>query len=187
MQITVNDNDNDNENDDYDIGESGRKAQAEHSALMDQFERKKLARTLAVPTQDSKVRRRLQVFGLPQTLFAEGPGERRERLREVMVSKLQAGTLEEYESDEDSDSDSESEGGYGAGHGENEEFFTYGEEGLLDSRQWVARWSLIRAAKRIAGQRAEMDVSLTSRKKMKKEWYTTLKVTYLLFRAVMLT
>ncbi|KAJ3152706.1 hypothetical protein HK101_001792, partial [Irineochytrium annulatum] len=135
------------------------------------FERQKVARSLAVPTDDKRVRRRLRGYGEPQTLFGEGPAERRDRLRALMANILQEGgegalVVSDGSSDDD-DSDDEEE--------ITEEFFTYGDEGLLDARRWIAEWSINRAKKRVAAQRAELDVPLTQRKKMKLEWYTHLK------------
>jgi len=45
---------------------------SEQKAILDEFERKKRARMLAVPTDDGKVRAKLRELGYPQTLFGEG-------------------------------------------------------------------------------------------------------------------
>ncbi|KAI9364975.1 WD40-repeat-containing domain protein [Zopfochytrium polystomum] len=162
-----------------DIGESGRRAQAEHQAVLDDFERKRLARSIAVPTDDRRVRARLRAYGEPQTLFGEGPGERRDRLRDLMTQRMEAGmdveaeeALDEDESDADEDDDSS---GAGADDDENEEFYSYGPDGLLEARHWLATWSMRRAGRRLAAQRAELEVPLTQRKKMKLDWYSHLK------------
>jgi len=47
-------------------------AKAEQQAILDEFERKKKARNIAVPTDDKKVRLRLRELGEPITLFGEG-------------------------------------------------------------------------------------------------------------------
>ena len=50
--------------------------------VLDEFERKKRARALAVPTDDKKVRLRLRELGEPTCLFAEtvsGPWRARAR------------------------------------------------------------------------------------------------------------
>ncbi|KAJ3414081.1 hypothetical protein HDV05_007115 [Chytridiales sp. JEL 0842] len=153
----------------YDIGDSGRKAKAEHQAILDEFERKKLAREIAVPTDDRKVRAKLQSYSEPQTLFGEGPAERRDRLRELLSKLLQEGLLEEDEdeemySEEDSATDSDEE--------ITEEFFTYADPGLLEARHWMAAWSVPRAQRRVEAQRAELDLPISNRKKMRHEWYT---------------
>ena len=56
----------------YDLSESSKKAREEHQAILDEFERKKRARTLAVPTDDGRVRAKLRELGEPQCLFGEG-------------------------------------------------------------------------------------------------------------------
>ncbi|CRK48954.1 hypothetical protein BN1723_020711, partial [Verticillium longisporum] len=42
------------------------------SAVMAQFERKRLAASIAVPTDDGRVRAKLRELGEPVTLFGEG-------------------------------------------------------------------------------------------------------------------
>lgn len=52
-------------------GSSSERARAENQALLDELERKKKARTMAVPTDDGRVRARLREIGEPITLFGE--------------------------------------------------------------------------------------------------------------------
>jgi U4/U6 small nuclear ribonucleoprotein PRP4 len=47
------------------------RARLENQVILDELERKKKARTLAVPTDDTKVRARLREIGEPITLFGE--------------------------------------------------------------------------------------------------------------------
>ncbi|KAJ3115328.1 hypothetical protein HDU96_000812 [Phlyctochytrium bullatum] len=140
---------------DVDDLEEGRPAE-EQQSLLEEFERKRMARSLAVPTEDTKVRRRLRAYGQPQTLFGEGPAERRDRLREVMAQVLQERGQEglvmsesESESEDESDED-DSDGDEDI----TEEFYTVGPDELFHARNWIMRWS---------------------RKKVKLEWYTRLK------------
>jgi U4/U6 small nuclear ribonucleoprotein PRP4 len=44
---------------------------AENKALLDELDRKKRARTMAVPTDDNRVKARLREIGEPITLFGE--------------------------------------------------------------------------------------------------------------------
>lgn len=45
----------------------------EQQAILEEFDRKRAARLIAVPTEDGEVRMRLrELFGEPQTLFGEG-------------------------------------------------------------------------------------------------------------------
>ena len=60
------------ENTEYELSESSKKVRDDHQAILDEFERKKRARTLAVPTDDGRVRTRLKELGEPQCLFGEG-------------------------------------------------------------------------------------------------------------------
>lgn len=47
------------------------RARLENKALLDELERKKKARSLAVPTDDNRVKARLREIGEPITLFGE--------------------------------------------------------------------------------------------------------------------
>ncbi len=47
------------------------RARAENKALLDELERKRKARNLAVPTDDNRVKARLREIGEPITLFGE--------------------------------------------------------------------------------------------------------------------
>jgi U4/U6 small nuclear ribonucleoprotein PRP4 len=52
-------------------GESSQRARDENQALLDELERRKRNRALAVPTDDGRVRARLREIGEPITLFGE--------------------------------------------------------------------------------------------------------------------
>jgi U4/U6 small nuclear ribonucleoprotein PRP4 len=54
----------------YALGGSDR-LRAENKALLDELDRKKRARTMAVPTDDNRVKARLREIGEPITLFGE--------------------------------------------------------------------------------------------------------------------
>jgi hypothetical protein len=51
------------------------RARMENQVILDELERKKKARTLAVPTDDGRVRARLREIGEPITLFGERVSE----------------------------------------------------------------------------------------------------------------
>lgn len=57
--------------DKYDLADSSKRARDQHMEVMEMFERKKRARTVAVPTDDKKVREKLRELGEPVCLFAE--------------------------------------------------------------------------------------------------------------------
>lgn len=58
----------------------------DRQALLEEFERRKKARQINVSTDDSEVKRNLRELGEPICLFAEGPADRRTRLRELLAS-----------------------------------------------------------------------------------------------------
>lgn len=53
-------------------------------ALLEEFERRKKARSINVSTDDSEVKKNLRQLGEPICLFGEGPAERRSRLRDIL-------------------------------------------------------------------------------------------------------
>jgi len=63
---------------------ASERARQENQVRLDELERKKRARNLAVPTDDNRVKARLREIGEPITLF----GERVRRISS-MLSKLQ--------------------------------------------------------------------------------------------------
>lgn len=120
------------------------------SAVLAQFERKRFAQTIAVPTDDKKVKAKLRELGQPITLFGEGPAERRDRLREFLTSVAEGadgGGLEDVEMEVEGEAE--------------EEYYTEGTPELFKSRQDIARYSLPRAQRRIAFQKAESDITVT--------------------------
>lgn len=54
------------------MGEGFERQRAEAAALIDALDRKKAARTMAVPTDDKQVKARLREMGEPAILFGEG-------------------------------------------------------------------------------------------------------------------
>ncbi|KAI8805824.1 WD40-repeat-containing domain protein [Cladochytrium replicatum] len=158
--------------DNFDIGEGGRHARAEQQAILAELERKKLARSIAVPTDDKRVRERLRELGEPQTCFGEGPAERRDRLRFILSLKAREAGEDVSDSDSEDESSSDEE--------EDEEFYTVGEEDLKDARRTIAVDSLKRAKQRTALHMSEQSIPLPKRKKAIHEWYSHLK-TYNMF------
>ncbi len=53
-------------------GSDDERERGQNAALIEELERKKRLRKLAVPTDDKKVRERLRAYGEPITLFGEG-------------------------------------------------------------------------------------------------------------------
>ncbi|ELU44280.1 U4/U6 snRNP-specific spliceosomal protein [Rhizoctonia solani AG-1 IA] len=125
----------------YALGGSDR-VRAENKALLDELDRKKRARTMAVPTDDSRVKARLREIGEPITLFGEPPiqcpqaADRRDRLIYVLsqIRAARGGDDDIEMEDESSSSDEEKE----------EEFYTEGSLELLEARRKIAEYSLPR-------------------------------------------
>jgi U4/U6 small nuclear ribonucleoprotein PRP4 len=140
-------------------------ARAGDAAVLEMLDARKRGRTMAVPTDDVKVRQRLRDLGEPVTIFGERRLDRRERLREVLVKKTQesGGPIEEVKSESEESEEEE------------EEFFTEGSQDLLHARQNIARFSLIRAAKRIALQRMQATIPLSRILSTRKELYAPLR------------
>ncbi|KAG8706524.1 hypothetical protein FRC08_000999 [Ceratobasidium sp. 394] len=118
----------------YTLGGSER-VRAENQAIIDELDRKKRARTMAVPTDDNRVKARLREIGEPITLFGERAADRRDRLIYVLSQIQVARGDDDIEmGDESSSSDEEKE----------EEFYTEGSLGLLEARRRIAEYSLPR-------------------------------------------
>ncbi|EHK98829.1 putative endopolyphosphatase [Glarea lozoyensis 74030] len=134
------------------------------SAILNQFNRKRKAAAIAVPTDDGRVRARLREMGEPITLFGEGLGDRRDRLRQLMA--IQA----EIDEAEDDDGDARMGGVEEDENGEQEEeFYTKGLPELVEARRDIARYSLPRAKRRIATQKVESTIPLRTHVKFRKE------------------
>lgn len=140
---------------------------ASDAALSAQLDARKMARNLAIPTSDAKVRLRLRQLGHPITCFGEREMDRRQRLRQVLAQQLQAqqpsgNTLStasgaQSHTSEQSDSDTESDG-----DDQDEEFYTEGPPSLIQARRNIACFSLQRSKQRLAQQRREATVPLSS-------------------------
>ncbi|KAG8530851.1 uncharacterized protein KY384_004208 [Bacidia gigantensis] len=132
------------------------------SAIISQFERKRRAAAIAVPTDDGRVRQQLRSMGQPITLFGEGPGDRRDRLRELLTQQAEeaggGGDLQMQEMTQDD-----------TGQGDqDEEFYTEGMSELCEARRAIARYSLPQAKARIANQTIESTIPLRTHIKHRK-------------------
>nr|ODO01112.1 U4/U6 small nuclear ribonucleoprotein PRP4 [Cryptococcus depauperatus CBS 7855] len=148
-------------------GEDDSRERAQNAAIIEELERKKRLRKMAVPTDDKKVRDRLRAYGHPVTLFGEGPGDRRDRLKYVQEQIQQIrgdlGIMMNDSSDESSDEDEEGE------------FYTEGPDELLNARRKMAKYSLSKAKARIARQRREYAFPLGKVVNLRKEAFKELK------------
>ncbi|TEB36569.1 U4/U6 snRNP-specific spliceosomal protein [Coprinellus micaceus] len=128
------------------------RARLENQVILDELERKKKAKALAVPTDDTKVKARLREIGEPITLFGERAADRRDRLIYVL-SQINAARGEDAMA---VDSESEEEDS----EDEQEEFYTPGSLELLEARRHIAEYSLPRAQQRVAQQRLDSKMDL---------------------------
>ncbi|KAJ5780841.1 hypothetical protein N7457_006001 [Penicillium paradoxum] len=129
------------------------------SAILSQFERKRRAAAMVVPTDDTRVRARLRELGEPITLFGEGPSDRRDRLREFLTDLAEKQGEGDIEMEE---AEAEEEGE------QQEEFYTAGGDALLEARKDIARYSLPRAKARVARLKDESTISLRTHVKHRK-------------------
>ncbi|KOS19261.1 putative WD repeat-containing protein [Escovopsis weberi] len=150
--------------DDHDYEMTGLNGTSEKaSAILSQFNRKRLAATIAVPTDDGRVRAKLREMGEPITLFGEGPADRRDRLRELMTIQAEIAGLESGDiTMEDAEEDQEAEE-------QDEEFYSRGGEDLKQARVKIAEYSLPRAKRRVGFQKLESTIPLRTHVKFRKQ------------------
>ncbi|KIJ65575.1 hypothetical protein HYDPIDRAFT_110694 [Hydnomerulius pinastri MD-312] len=140
------------------------RARMENKVILDELERKKKARNMAVPTDDTRVKARLREIGEPITLFGERAADRRDRLIYVL-SQINAARGDDIQMEEEESSESEDE----------EEFYTEGSLELLQARRRLAEYSLPRAQKRIAQQRIDAKMPLARIIDMRKKIFAEVK------------
>ncbi|KAJ1961252.1 hypothetical protein GGI12_003346 [Dipsacomyces acuminosporus] len=143
---------------------TGEALENRRKAMME-FERKRIARAIAVPTDDAKVKEALRANGHPICLFGEDAADRRARLRYILskiaIQKQKEGGGEvgkegaEMGGVEDEMAEEEEEE-------EEEEFYTEGSQDLLDSRRDIAMFSLCKAKSRIKRQANLFSVPLAN-------------------------
>ncbi|SAM85684.1 related to PRP4-U4/U6 small nuclear ribonucleoprotein [Ustilago bromivora] len=144
---------------------------APDAALSAQLERRKLARSLAIPTSDAKVRLRLRELGEATRCFGEGEMDRRERLRQLLAKRLQeAGQLADVSQASPADSDDDD-----SSDEQEQEFYTEGPPALLEARRRIACFSLQRSKLRLAVQRKDAKVPLASIVKLRNKVFQPIK------------
>ncbi|KAJ1730151.1 hypothetical protein LPJ61_003170 [Coemansia biformis] len=137
---------------------------------MAEFERKRVARSIAVPTNDAQVKETLRKHGHPICLFGEDAGDRRSRLRYVLSKLAMAEKSAGSDQPADGSVDKSVDGRVGTESSAEssddidaqEEFYTEGPESLLLARQSIARFSLARARDRLERQREDCKVELAT-------------------------
>jgi U4/U6 small nuclear ribonucleoprotein PRP4 len=111
-------------------------------ALLREFENRRRQRAVAVTTDDREVRKQLRELGEPMTLFAEGPGERRDRLRAHLAALDAADGGALPVPDEATVVETEDV--------QRELFYTEGSANLMRARTLIASYSLPRASARVS-------------------------------------
>eukprot|EP00794_Sanderia_malayensis_P015756 gene15756-17345_t len=117
-----------------------------HQELLAEFEKRKRARAIAVPTDNAMVKARLRELGHPICLFGEGPAERRDRLRELLVG-IEDVILSASQKAEMMDEGSRKE------ESQQELWYHEGPDELRIARQFIAEYSLPRAQERLKNAR----------------------------------
>lgn len=69
------------------LSESGSEVRDNKQQLREVFDRRKRARSIAIPTEDYKVKALLREYGEPVCLFGEGPADRRARVTDLVADK----------------------------------------------------------------------------------------------------
>nr|POF12914.1 u4/u6 small nuclear ribonucleoprotein prp4 [Quercus suber] len=134
------------------------------SSLLTEFARRREAARVAVPTDDKRVRAELRARGEPITLFGERPEDRRDRLRALLYAaqgsgNAGAGENEDTPMQDAGEADDDEEG----------EFFSRGSRDLLMARREMAEYSIPRTKRRIAYQRRESAMPVSTHVKHRKE------------------
>ena len=147
----------------YEVSEESKKAKERQELALQQFLMARRAKALAVPTNDAVVRIRLRSLDQPITLFGEKEMERRERLRDLMAQLDAEGTLDSFLNSSHAFGASLAEnGGLKEEEEEMEEiqtapFYTEGTQDLLKARVEISKYSLPRAASRIASMKQKRE------------------------------
>ncbi|CAG9826850.1 unnamed protein product [Diabrotica balteata] len=108
-------------------------------ALIEEFERRRKARSINVSTDDAEVKRNLRQLGEAICLFGEGPADRRSRLRDIL-SRIGEDAVIRREAEEERKQ-----------HEKDQETTWYheGPDSLRVARLWIAHYSLPRAKERL--------------------------------------
>ncbi|KAJ1743108.1 hypothetical protein LPJ68_001321 [Coemansia sp. RSA 1086] len=132
---------------------------------MAEFDRKRIARTIAVPTNDMQVKEALRKYGHPICLFGEDAGDRRDRLRYILskqaIERRNAGQEDISTKEDDMENEVSSDE-------EKEEFYTEGSDMLLQARQNIARKSLLHARQRVEQQQKDCQVDLATIRQLRE-------------------
>ncbi|XP_065184786.1 U4/U6 small nuclear ribonucleoprotein Prp4-like [Sycon ciliatum] len=116
-------------------------------AMVAEFERRRKARLVTVPTDDAEVKARLRSMGEPICLFGEGPAHRRDRLRELLAERGETfNSAAERQAEDETKAKVEQQ---------TEVWYHEGPAELQAARRFIANYSLPRANQRLKHSRIQ--------------------------------
>ena len=130
------------------LSDGSEQTRERQEELMRELESRRRQRAIAVTTDDGEVRAQLRQHGEPVTLFGEGPGDRRDRLRRLLA-ELDAADGGALPVPEDAGVVPESQA-----LAQKEVFYTEGSAELAAARLAIAAFSMPRAEARLKRLRA---------------------------------
>ncbi|XP_067945860.1 U4/U6 small nuclear ribonucleoprotein Prp4-like [Watersipora subatra] len=135
-------------------------------AMLAEFERRKRARHIAVPTDDAEVKVKLRSMKEPICFFGEGPADRRERLRDLLSrqGEIQARQEEQQKKQESIKKEQE-----------NITWYHEGTLALKEARIVIAKYSLPRAHTRLKQERDNVLITLTQKQAKLQELTKTMQ------------
>ncbi|KAI3992359.1 hypothetical protein MKX01_030080 [Papaver californicum] len=143
----------------YEISDASMEVRERQESVMQDHLLKRSAYALSVPTNDCVVRARLHRLGEPVTLFGEREMERRDRLRMLMVN-LGADELLKARGDDEEVVCGDASAGIADSDRQQFQkypFWTEGSKEPLRARQYIAKYSLLKAALRLERARRKRD------------------------------
>ncbi|CAL1372379.1 unnamed protein product [Linum trigynum] len=142
----------------YEASEESLIIQERQQKAIQELMMKRRANALAVPTNDMAVRTRLRRLGEPITLFGEREMERRDRLRMLMAKLDSEGQLERLmKAHEEEEAASTSTGQDAVEEMLEYPFYTEGSWELHEARVSIAKYSVVRAARRLQSARRKRE------------------------------
>ena len=135
------------------LSDGSEQTRERQEELMRELESRRRQRAVAVTTDDGEVRAQLRQHAEPVTLFGEGPGDRRDRLRRLLA-RLDAADGGALPVPEDAGVVPESQA-----VAQKEVFYTEGSAELAAARVAIAAFSMPRAEARLKRLRAARDAA----------------------------
>lgn len=127
---------------------------ADEQSALDELERKRRMRMMAITTDDTEVRKHLRQLGEPITLFGEGPADRRNRLKELL-SYYGTDAIEKKKEEEATKVENKDQ--------TETTWYHEGPDSLQAARLWLAYYSLPRAKQRLANAKLELEIPESTR------------------------